>query len=197
MNRIAVPTFPRGRAQGVDRPARPQNPPSLQDVANANIFLEDIKHNAARGGADRALEEDIAKVTAYRHSVLNAYGGPDQNNAMPAWAHELERRLNQRFTRLEVMSTRLEAMSTKMYNMFSLRGRQVPYMMVPNRDGIDPTGREINPLPPLRTVQDLRNLTAAQLNNYLDFYQLPYVRRTTREVKLGLLRNHIGCVAEV
>ncbi|KAK0234020.1 hypothetical protein IW262DRAFT_1505655 [Armillaria fumosa] len=195
-DRIIVPTFPRRRAEDVDRPARPQNSPSLQDVAN-------IKHSAERGGVNRATAEDIAKVTAYRHAVLNAYVDPDQNDDIPVWARALEERLNEQFTALEGRFTALErrfialeVMSTKTYNRSCSRGRRVPYMMVPSRDGIDPTGQENDPLPPLRTVEDIQNLTPAQLNGYMDFYHLHHVRRTTREVKLGLLRNHIGCIAE-
>ncbi|KAK0500911.1 hypothetical protein EDD18DRAFT_1459587 [Armillaria luteobubalina] len=184
--------------------------PSLQDVANANIFLADIRHSAERGGVNRTTEEDIAKVTVYRHAVLSAYVDPDalsvkfysmwgilkhpadQNNDMPAWARALEERLNQRFTALERRFTALEVMSTKTYNRTCSRERRIPYMMVPSRDGIDPTGRENNPLPPLRTVEDLQNLTPAQLNNYMDFYHLHHVRRTTREAKLDLLRNQVA-----
>ncbi len=54
-----------------------------------------------------------------------------------------------------------------------------------------------NPLPPLRTVHDMRNLTAAQLDDYLDTYGIPYGRRTTREAKISSLRTYIGCTAEV
>ncbi|KAK0463732.1 uncharacterized protein EV420DRAFT_1519769 [Desarmillaria tabescens] len=203
MNRIVVPNFPRGRARDVTRPATPEDPPSLQDIADANAFLEDVKHSAERGDVNRATEEDIAKVTAYRHSVLNAYG-PGQDDIMPVWAQALEERLNERFTGVEERLdgvegrlVRMEILAAKTYNLSSSSGRRVPFIVVPTVDGIDPAGRDNHPLPPLRTAQDLGDLTPAQLNGYLDCYQLPYRRNTTREAKLTLLRNHIGCTAKV
>ncbi|PBK93002.1 hypothetical protein ARMGADRAFT_1012702 [Armillaria gallica] len=115
----------------------------------------------------------------------------DQDDEMPAWARRMEERLEERFIRIENILI-------KTYNLQSSAGRfRVPYEVVPTADGVDPTQRAHNPLPPLRTVHDMRNLTAAQLNNYLDTYGIPYGRRTTREAKISSLRTYIGCIAEV
>ncbi|SJL00878.1 uncharacterized protein ARMOST_04192 [Armillaria ostoyae] len=115
----------------------------------------------------------------------------DQNDEMPAWARRMEERLEERFVRIENLLIRT-------YNLRISAGRfRVPYKVVLAADGVDPTQRANNPLPPLRNVQDMRNLTAAQLDNYLDTYGILYGRRTTREAKLSSLRIYIGCAAEV
>ncbi|KAK0239681.1 hypothetical protein EDD85DRAFT_1021087 [Armillaria nabsnona] len=120
----------------------------------------------------------------------------DQNDEMPPWARRMEERMEEQLIRIENRLARVEAMAAKTYNLGSSAGFRVPYEVVPV-DGVDPTQRANNPLPPLRNVQDMRNLTAAQLDNYLDTYGILYGRRTTREAKLSSLRVYIGCTADV
>ncbi|THH20801.1 hypothetical protein EW146_g639 [Bondarzewia mesenterica] len=143
-------------------PQQPANPPTSHDLASASRFRHEVTMCRARGEAN-VTEDSIAESMKYERRLLNLA-------QTPQWAMNILQRIDKGVTK----TSRIVATQHN-YNVGAQAGlfEEVPFVdgTWPWNEFVDGPNNQQVQLPPLRSENDIRQLTLAQAYAYFRGYR--------------------------